>query len=95
MIAAAVGVIVVFVLGAVFVLRRSSAHGARPVGAFRRSSSGSAVPLVMSDYGSNTAGDRDADSGGPADGGMDADSSDGGGDSGADSGGADGGGGGE
>ena len=91
MVAIAMGVIVVFALGAVYVLRQSSGRGSRPVGAFRRSRSDVVPPLLIADsvYGSS---DRDED--GDADG---SDSSDDGGadssDAGGDSGGGDGGGG--
>ena len=91
MAAIAVGVIVVFALGALYVIRQSSGRAARPVGAFRRSRSDTATPFLLSDatYGSS---DRHDDlEGGDSDVSDDAgaDSSDAGGDSG---GGGDGGG---
>jgi hypothetical protein len=92
MAAIALGVVVVFVLGAVYVIRQSSGGGSRPVGAFRRSASDVAPPLLMSDasYAASDD-DRDGDSEASGDGG--ADSADSGGESGGD-GGGDGGGGG-
>lgn len=93
MAAIAMGVIVVFVLGALYVIRQSSGRSARPVGAFRRSRTDTATPFLLSDaaYGSSDRHDDSAGRGSDATDDAGADSSDAGGDSG----GGDGGGGGD
>jgi hypothetical protein len=88
MVAIALGVVVVFVLGAVYVIRQTTGGGSRPVGAFRRSASDVAPPLLMSDASyASTDDDRDRGDSSASDDGR-ADSSDAGGDSGGGDGGA-------
>ena len=84
MAAIAVGVIVVFALGALYVIRQSSGRAARPVGAFRRSRSDTAAPL-LSDGTYESSEVHDDPEGGDSDASDDAgaDSSDAGGDSGS------------
>jgi hypothetical protein len=89
----AVGVIAVFVLGAVYVLRQSTGGGSRPVGAFRRSrTDGGGAPILILGGESGSGDDDRAESDSDTfDSGSD--SSDAGGSAG-DAGGGDGGGGG-